>query len=234
MPEFIADCPRCNARHVTFDLQATNDLHMNHGWQRVREAYSICRACHCGTVFFVADKGIDQAGYLHENGFADVKSVGDLVVVKGHLSSANFSAQEPPDSLPNDIRSAFEEGAKCVAVGCYNAAGTMFRLCLDLATRGLLPEEDVDGLNPRIRGSLGLTLGWLFQTSRLPIDFRNLADCVKDDGNDGAHAGTLNQEEADDLQDFAFALLDRLYSEPARLASAKARRDARRRRTAQQ
>lgn len=230
MPEFTADCPRCNAQRVTFDLQATNRLGTKHGWQGHWEAYSICRACHRGTVFFVAAKGIDESAYLDKKGFGEVRSVGDLVLVTGHLSSANFAAQEPPESLPDGIREAFEEAAKCVAVGCYNAAGTMFRLCLDLATRTRLPEQDIEGLNSRIRGSLGLTLGWLFNTNRLPAEFRELAECVKDDGNDGAHAGTLSQDEADDLEEFTYALLERLYTEPARLADAKARRDARRQR----
>ena len=184
MPEFTADCPRCNAQRVTFDLQATNRLGTKHGWQGHWEAYSICRACHRGTVFFVAAKGVDESAYLDKKGFGEVRSVGDFVSVTGHLSSANFAAQEPPESLPDGIRAAFEEAAKCVAVGCYNAAGTMFRLCLDLATRARLPEQDVEGLNPRIRGSLGLTLGWLFNTNRLPAEFRELADCVSCNSDD--------------------------------------------------
>lgn len=51
---------------------------------------------------------------------------------------------------------------------------------------------------------------------------------MKDDGNDGAHEGTLTQHDADDLLDFTIALLERLYTEPERLRLAKARRDARR------
>jgi hypothetical protein len=44
--------------------------------------------------------------------------------------------------LPANIENAFSEGAGCLSIECFNAAATMFRLCVDLATRPLLP---VDG-----------------------------------------------------------------------------------------
>ena len=109
-----------------------------------------------------------------------------------------------------------------------NAAATMFRLCMDIATRQMLPEKDEQGLNANIRRNLGLRLPWLFDTKRLPEALRDLSACVKDDGNDGAHEGTLSKVDADDLLDFTIALLERLYTEPERLKLAKSRRDARR------
>ena len=57
---------------------------------------------------------------------------------------------------------------------------------------------------------------------------RELAKCVREDGNDGAHDGTLSEEEAADMLDFTTALLDRLISEKARIAKAEERRNARR------
>ena len=115
-----------------------------------------------------------------------------------------------------------------MAVNCFNAAGTMYRLCLDLATRDLLPVENADGLNSKIRFSLGLRLQWLFNNGKLPSGLQDLSSCVKEDGNDGAHEGTLTKPDADDLQDFTIALLERIYTEPRRIEAAKERRDARR------
>lgn len=51
---------------------------------------------------------------------------------------------------------------------------------------------------------------------------------MKEDGNDGAHAGTLSREETEDLLDFSVTLLERMYTEPARLRLAKERREERR------
>ncbi|KQS48531.1 hypothetical protein ASG20_14190 [Sphingomonas sp. Leaf198] len=59
-------------------------------------------------------------------------------------------------------------------------------------------------------------------------ELADLADCVREDGNDGAHDGTLGKADAEDLVDFTQQLLERVYSEPARLRIAKARREARR------
>ena len=104
----------------------------------------------------------------------------------------------------------------------------MFRLCIDIVTREMLPEEDAEGLNARVRRNLGLRLPWLFDHDILPENLRELSTCVREDGNDGAHAGTLTPEDAADLLDFTIMLLERIYTEPERLRLAKARRDERR------
>ena len=104
----------------------------------------------------------------------------------------------------------------------------MFRLCVDLVTKSFLPLEDKDGLNQKIRRNLGLRLPWLFDRHFLPEALRELSTCVKEDGNDGAHAGSLKEEDAEDLLDFTTALLERIYTEPERLRLAKERREKRR------
>ena len=116
----------------------------------------------------------------------------------------------------------------CLAVSCNNAAGTMFRLCIDIVTRQMLPEEDEHDLNARNRRNLGLRLPWLFDHGSLPESLRELSTCVWEYGNDGAHAGTLTSEDAEDLLDFTCLLLERIYTEPARLRLAEARRHERR------
>ena len=68
----------------------------------------------------------------------------------------------------------------------------------------------------------------MFDHKILPVELRELAMCIREDGNDGAHAGTITKADADDLVDFTIALLERLVTEPKRLELAKERRDARR------
>ena len=51
---------------------------------------------------------------------------------------------------------------------------------------------------------------------------------MREDGNDGAHQGTLTKEDAEDLLDFTFLLLERIYTELQRLKEAKTRREKRR------
>ena len=69
---------------------------------------------------------------------------------------------------------------------------------------------------------------WLILHGKLSANLGTLASVVKEDGNDGAHAGTLKRSDAEDLQDFTYLLLERIYTEPARLRAAEARRAERR------
>lgn len=80
----------------------------------------------------------------------------------------------------------------------------------------------------RLAATWAYVYPWLFETGRLPDSLKDLSSCIKEDGNDGAHAGNLKKSDADDLLDFTSVLLERIYTEPERLRLAKERRDARR------
>lgn len=228
MSQLIADCPRCGARRGAFDVNASTFLGSRYNWQSLHEAFAVCRACHRPTIFKLVQREMDSLKYIEKVGVSGVSSVNDFFNEDGYVSLKDRQAETPPEYLPAQIEAIFKEGATCMSVECYNAAGTMFRLCLDYASRLLLPDENIEGLNSKIRFSLGLRLPWLFDTERLPESLRDLSSCVKEDGNDGAHEGTLKKTDAEDLHDFTVSLLQRLYTEPARLTEAKTRRDARR------
>lgn len=104
----------------------------------------------------------------------------------------------------------------------------MFRLSLDLATKGMLASAPEGEPNAKTRRELGLRLEYLFEKGKLPSDLKDLSACVKDNGNDGAHDGNLSAEDAEDLLDFTFELLARIFTEPARIRLATERRSARR------
>jgi hypothetical protein len=74
---------------------------------------------------------------------------------------------------------------------------------------------------------LGPRLKWLFDNKHLPEALRELSLCIKEDGNDGAHVGSLSKSDAEDVLDFSASLLERLYTEPEQLRIAKERRDKR-------
>ncbi|MFS2017384.1 DUF4145 domain-containing protein [Massilia sp. CT11-108] len=154
--------------------------------------------------------------------------INGFVNVERYLSIGDIAAEPPPEYLPEHILAAFNEGAKCLAVGCFNAAGTMFRLCVDMTTKEKLPSGDVEGLNSKTRRDLGLRLPWLFDNRYLPEDLRDLSHCIKEDGNDGAHQGTLTEADALDLLDFTTELLERIYTQPEKVKLAAERRAQRR------
>lgn len=229
MSNLVEDCPRCGAQHVTFDLTAYTPVSVQHNWQTWYEAFCVCRHCRRSTVFVVSEKGLDEAEEISREGLHKTTlSVNKLVAVEDYISLKNAAAQPAPEHLPQDIKAAFDEGATCLAVGCVNAAATMFRLCVDISTRSLLPEDDKSGPNAKVRRDLGLRLPWLFSKGYLPEAVKELSICIKEDGNDGAHAGTLEEGDAENLLDFTIALLERMYTEPEKLRLAKEKRDLRR------
>ena len=229
MAELVADCPRCGSKRITFDVTQEHFIGRHYDWQSWYEAFCICRHCNYSTTFVLSQNANSDTSAVHKNGLLKLTgAINRYMNIESFVSLKDAAAIEPPEHLPDEIAAAFTEGAKCLAIGCHNAAATMFRLCVDIATRQMLPAADEPEPNARVRRNLGLRLPWLFDTGRLPKALRDLSSCVKEDGNDGAHEGTLSKEDADDLLDFTAALLERMYTEPERLRLAKERRDARR------
>ncbi len=152
----------------------------------------------------------------------------EFFAIEGYISIKDKAGKPPPDYLPKEIDDAFREGATCLAVNCPNASGAMFRLAIDHATRALVPAEKDGGPAPRSVYLLGNRLKWLFENRLLEEHLKDLAGCIKEDGNDGAHQGTLEKKDAEDIQDFVFELLERLYTLPKRLALKKLEQQARR------
>ncbi len=230
MGELLADCPRCNAKNMTFDVKSACLVGCpRYHWEQWFEAFSICRHCQVSTVFVLVQERSESAQVISGGtGVPTLSPVNKYFSVNGYISLKNLATTKPPDHVPINIANAFNEAATCMAVDCFNAAAAMFRLCIDHATTSVLPSEDSDGLNTKIRRSLGLRLPWLFDHNLLPQGLRELSHCIKEDGNDAAHAGTLLKNDAEDLLDFTHALLQRLYTEPEQLRLAQERRDKRR------
>jgi uncharacterized protein DUF4145 len=238
VPLLVGNCPRCGAKSVTFDVLEQAYTGTDYGWQPNFEIFAICRACNRPTIFGIAmttDGHSRNGGPMSGEDLLQYdKSLNGLFRIEYSVSLRHESTVLPPDHLPEEIRKAFVEGATCLAVQCYNAAATMFRLCIDLATRPLLPEAGIDGVkqpNYKQRRDLGLRLQWLFDNSRLDPSLKELASCIREDGNDGAHTGNLIKEDAEDILDFTTRLLERLVTEPERLKQAEARRVGRRQKT---
>jgi len=230
MSQLVTDCPRCSASHTTFEVRASHVVFKQQSERTGSEVFAVCRHCRRATIFKLIQK---NTGSTHDNMAAKglehvIGSVLEFTELRGYVSIADNATFDPPDHLPSHIDAAFREAATSASVGCYNAAGAMYRLCVDHATKALLPANNPEGLNASIRRSLGHRLSWLFETTRLPSGLRELSDAIKEDGNDGAHAGSLSRHDAEDLKDFTVALLERLYTEPERLRLAQERRRTRR------
>jgi hypothetical protein len=225
--ELTADCPRCGVKEMTFDIAGAVPVS---GPQLDRfEAQCRCRRCKTSTIFLLECRNLDTQEYIKRTGLQKLTGLFDhFFDIIEYVSVRDMNTVVPPTDMPEEITRVFSEGATCMSVGCYNAAATMFRLCIDLATKSMLPNDDVNGLNNRVRRNLGFRLPWLLANDLIPGALQELSSCIKEDGNDGAHEGTLEMVDAEDIMEFTRILLERLYTEPAQLARANARREARR------
>lgn len=216
---------------MTFDILSDVYTHTYFDWKHFHEVTALCRRCDRPSIMLVGlHESRAQKNFGINGSITAIQTdIGRVFRVERVISTADFAAKAAPESLPQDIDQAFKEGTRCLAIGCHNAAAAMFRLCLDLATKSRLPEEGLaGGPSSHQRRYLAPRLTWLFEQKLLPEDLLELSTAVKDYGNDGAHDGTLDDNEADDLYDFAFAVLERLYTQPERIAQMRARRDERR------
>lgn len=236
MSTLISACPRCGAGSVTLDIFSLNHRGMRYDWQNIFECFCVCRHCQKSTIFVIVQNDLETYKHRDAASIAGAilnqrESVNRAWSVQGYVSLKDDHGVECPAHVPDNLKEIFDEGATCLAVKCFNAAGTMFRLCIDLATLPLLPSAEQQGIsqpNSRQRRDLGLRLPWLFQQKMLPADLHELAECIKEDGNDAAHRGTLDAEAAADIKDFTELLLNRLFTEPRRIELANERRMARR------
>lgn len=237
MPTLVADCPRDPARNMTFDVMAQVYISKKYNWQTWHEVICVCRDCGKPTIFLIKLTDVHEELARYPDQIMDIQgSLNQFYSVVRPITLRDQVTIQPPPFLPNGINAAFKEGAACHAIGCYNAAACMFRLCLDLVSKPMLPDpKDTTVAQPskHERHNLGPRLTWMFDNNILPNELRDLADCVRQDGNDGAHAGNLTQEDADDLLDFTVTFLERLVTEPEKIAAAKARQLARKQKAQQ-
>lgn len=235
MPTIVADCPRCSANHMTFDVLGDAYTGISYDWMTHHEVAVRCRRCGHLSILKISLRNIDRKRDFRADGTIS-KVEGDLEPAfqkAGFLDVSDLAGvAEAPEHLPSEVHEAFVEGAKCMAIGCHNAAGAMFRLALDLTTKPLLPDSN-NSTTPQPsklqRFKLADRIDWLIEQGSIPASLARLAHCVRQDGNDGAHDGTLDKKDAEDLLDFTTALLERQFTEPERLRIAEQRRIDRRR-----
>ncbi len=224
---WLGKCPRCGVDQVTFDVKSS--VVIEYSTYEPTEIFVQCRHCWKPSVFLIEKK---------------LQTSRQLSDLKGFFASSTWdfqnyvvvvpSTQACPDHTPADVSSIFDEAAKCLGVGAYEAAGTMFRKVVDKVTRGMLPPQpsDEDKSHPdfiawKVRKDLKLRLEWLLEKGLVARALEPLLENVREDGNDAAH-DRIGKEEAEDMQDFTVVLLETLYTVPGQVEANRQRREARR------
>lgn len=232
----VSNCTYCGTRKIRFDNHGFNKVN-NYQW----DIFSICSNCYKPSVFQVSMR--DDIGspalindlkdrttlaHLKNTNLLDFFSLGELV------TPPRDSVKECPDHVPENIKKVFDEAAICLALNCFTASGAMFRLCLDITTKELLDQwintnrmADPQP-NSAKKGKLFNRIEFLIEKNVIPSDLKDFAHHIRLDGNDAAHDGSTEKDEAEDLLDFSELFLERIYTNQKQLELAQARRLARR------
>ena len=233
MSMLVAACPRCGQKKMTFDVLSYVALLIPDPTKKTigllgvlrteYETFCKCRDCKKSVTFLLGPKFVNPP--IEQNSIGQVinDSFNILGVVRPHAATVHC-----PEHVPPEIKAIFDEGAECLAVGCTNAAGAMFRKVVDIVSKGKLPEEDVPAGPDRLtRRNLKPRLKWLFANNLLPSEIEPLAECIRKDASDAVHEHQIGPDEANDLGDLTVALLERVFTMPGRLKAAADRREAR-------
>ncbi|CAB3847695.1 hypothetical protein LMG26842_02672 [Achromobacter dolens] len=232
MATLQVDCPRCGAKLMTADVPISQEIGSIRG-RRAWELLSVCRKCRRGAI--LRARAIQSTGVIAALTATFVPhtangSIDAFVEVLGPIGTADFVVGEVPEHLPPTVHRAYVEAVTCKVAGCPNAAGAMFRLTMELATKERLAAVPSTEAQPNsdVKGNLLKRLAWLFDNGYLPKQMRDLAKVVRENANDAAHDGNLAMEDADDLHDFSEALLYEIYTVPGRIGAINKRRASRR------
>jgi hypothetical protein len=215
MTAFVQNCSRCKAQEITFDV-----LSMVRVNDRFFEFFCKCRRCFTSMIFRAQIYHDYRHKFTSTGEVPKVPSLNACIFGISYISLKDENSILCPDHAPQNLMEVFNEGASCYSIGCYNASVAMFRLCLDLDTKPLADQHSVTGM-------LGLRLAKLFQQQILPIDLEELSHCIKENGNDGAHDGTITKDEALDVMEFTISYLETRHTMPERIRLRRESREAR-------
>ena len=73
MAELVANCPRCGANKITFDLIGSIMTIEKYGWQIWYEVFSICRQCDRSTTFVLSGSVNSDYDYVHKTGLLNIE-----------------------------------------------------------------------------------------------------------------------------------------------------------------
>lgn len=234
MSFLVANCDYCQTKKMTFQVKGFNKA-TSLEWH----VFSICSECGYPTVFKLVRVGAPLGISEMLQKAQDVSGLKSLNLslyfnVINKIIPPNNEVVPCPQHVPENIKTVFDEAAICLSIDCYTSSGAMFRLCLDITTKELLKTWLEDNTDPNIqpnaaqKDKLYNRIEFLIQKNVIPPDLKEYAHHIRLDGNEAAHEGSTEKQDAEDLLDFTELFLERIYTMKKQLELAQERRLARR------
>lgn len=232
MAFYVGRCNHCSTDKIRFEvLSFCYDQDNNHN-----HFFIACENCITPTVLKMKPKTSHIIDMLKKKTFPlkEQINISEHFYNERILNTPSNSLAKCPDHVPDNLKQVFDEAALCYSHSCYIACASMFRLCLDITTKELLQEwieANQDSPTPpdsSQKGKLYNRIEFLIERGVIPSDLKEYAHHIRLDGNDAAHDGSTQKEEAEDLLDFSELFLERIYTIRKQLEIAQARRLERR------
>ena len=194
---FAEDCPYCHTREVAFTIKFIAEARRNpYTGTESQDTFALCGKCGRAVVMTLTTQ-VDRLDSPRIN--------------------ISPSPPEPPDHLPDNIRSFFQQGMDNLS-GNFDAAGAMFRKTLDVALKDKFSD---------IKGTFNQRIDEAAKQQGLTPDLADWAHQIRLDGNEASHGEEpFSQEDAQRLSSFTELVLRYLYTLPGMLERAKARRES--------
>ena len=95
MSELVANCPRCGAKAMTFDLMGQIHTSVSYGWQHWFEAFCVCRNCNKSTTFVLAQKEINAENEIRKGLSKLDRAVNQVMRIEGYISLKDTTSSKP-------------------------------------------------------------------------------------------------------------------------------------------
>jgi len=128
-----------------------------------------------------------------------------------------FVGIDPPFVVNDSFDKSYKEGIACLNVGAPLSAVAMFRRCSQIISEDKGAKDNV--LYDKVNS--------LIEVGTLKGMFEEIADIIREVGNDGAHPNKFEPslQDAKDVLGFLNLLIENLYVYPAKLEELKKRRE---------
>lgn len=213
MATIIHDCPHCGAKCMAFTV--LNDFPV----PGIRDAYAVgalCGGCQkpiCAVFIQTAipkGRGITPKAYG-----GNLLSPESNFVRHAIYPGVN---DDSPDNIPVAVASAYRQGSGSRNAGHFDAACGMYRRAMELALKEFSPDIEAWQIEKRINK--------MAAENRITPELKAWAHELRIDGNDAMHGvEDATAEMAHQMHEFCRFLLIYLYTLPAQVRTAQARRN---------
>lgn len=232
MTFYVGRCNHCSTDKIKF-----NALSYCHDPQYdLVYFFLVCENCITPTVLSMNPDNYEVRDLIEKKRFPLDKpvNISEFFSNERIENTPSNSLVKCPEHVPDNLKSIFDEAALCYSHNCYIACASMFRLCLDVTTKDLLKEwleanqQSANQPNAKQKDKLFNRIEFLIERGVIPSDLKEYVHHIRLDGNDAAHDGSTEKDEAEDLLDFSELFLERIYTVKKQLELAQERRLARR------